>query len=71
MVAMGTRRPRKGLRLCKRYALQRRGNTPGLRQILRATECDKLSETMLTFYKRLEIARSIFTVLDIIARHSR
>jgi len=31
MVAMGTRRPRSGLCLCRRWALHRRGNMPRLR----------------------------------------
>jgi hypothetical protein len=43
MVAMGTRRPRSGLRLCRRCALHRKGTRPRLREILRATNCDKLS----------------------------
>jgi len=37
MVAMGTRRPLRGLRLCRRWALHRRGNIPRLCQILCAT----------------------------------
>jgi hypothetical protein len=43
MGSMGPRRPRRGVRLCRRCALQRRGETPRLRQILRSTKCDKLS----------------------------
>jgi len=38
-VSMGPRRPRKGSRLCKRWALQQRGDTPRLRQMWRATNC--------------------------------
>jgi len=45
MVSMGTRRPRRGSRLCRRWALQRRGDTPRLHQILRATKGDKLSDS--------------------------
>ena len=44
MLAMGTRRPRKRPRLCRRCALHWRGNTPRFCQILRATNCEKLSE---------------------------
>ena len=44
MGSMGPRRPRRGVRLCRRCALQRRGETPRLRQILRSTKCDKLSD---------------------------
>jgi hypothetical protein len=58
---MGTRRPRKGSRLCKRYALQRRGDTPGLRQRLRATNCYTLREVSMVVregYNRRVIASS-------------
>jgi len=37
MVAMGTRRPLRGLCLCRRCALHQRGNIPRPRQILCAT----------------------------------
>ena len=40
---MGTRRSRGGSPLCRRWALQRRGDTQRLSQILRATQWDKLS----------------------------
>jgi hypothetical protein len=46
MVVMGTRRPQRGLRLCRRCALHRRGNIPRLDQILGATKYDKLSDTI-------------------------
>jgi len=42
MVAMGPRRSRGGSRRCRRWALQRRGETPCLRQIWRATKRDKV-----------------------------
>jgi hypothetical protein len=45
VVSMGTRRHRRGACLCRRCALPRRGDTPRLRQILRATKSDKLSVT--------------------------
>jgi hypothetical protein len=41
---MSTRRPQRGLRLCRRCALHRRGNIPRLDQILGATKYDKLSD---------------------------
>jgi len=41
---MGTRRLWRGARLCRRWALHRRGDTLRLRQILRATKYDKLSD---------------------------
>src|SRR5215510_4447265 len=44
MVAMGTRRPRRGLRLCRRWVLRWREDGQLLGQCLRATKCDKLSE---------------------------
>ena len=48
VVYIGTRRHRGDARLCRRWALYRREDTPRLRQILRATiratKCDKLSE---------------------------
>ena len=44
MVAMGTRRPRKGSRLCRRWALTWREDGQLLDQCLRATKRDKLSE---------------------------
>jgi hypothetical protein len=44
---MGTRRPRRGARLCRRCALRRRGNRPRHRQILCATNCEKLSESVI------------------------
>src|SRR5712691_12581303 len=44
MMSMGTRRSRSGARLCRRCALPRRGDTPRLRQIVRATTCEKLSD---------------------------
>ena len=44
MVAIGTRRPRRGPRLCRRCPLHWRRNIPRLRQILRATNCYKLSD---------------------------
>src|SRR5215471_14634368 len=44
MVAMGMRRAYRGSRLCRRCILQRRGDTPRLRQILRATKCEQLSD---------------------------
>src|SRR5438105_3680962 len=47
MVPMGTRRPRRGSRLCRRCALPRRGDMPRPRQILRATKYDKLSDPLL------------------------
>src|SRR4029434_2195089 len=43
VVSMGTRRSRGGSPLCRRWALQRRGDTQRLSQILRATQWDKLS----------------------------
>ena len=43
MVATSTRRPRRGLRLCRRWALQWREDDQLLGQCLRATKCDKLS----------------------------
>ena len=43
VVALSTRRPRSGARLCRRCALPRRGETPRLRQIVCATKCEKLS----------------------------
>jgi len=39
MMSMGTRRLRRGSRFGRRWALQRRGDTPRLRQILWATKC--------------------------------
>jgi len=54
MVAMGTRRPRSGLRLCRRWALHRRGNRPRLREIWRATNCDKLSEMCISHMPSLK-----------------
>src|SRR5262245_20767841 len=47
VVSTGTRRHRRGPRLCRRCALPQRGDTPRLRQILRATNGDKLSDPLL------------------------
>src|SRR5205807_7259227 len=44
MMAMSTRRPRRGARLCRRWALKWREGGQLLGQCLRATKCDKLSE---------------------------
>jgi len=44
MMAMGTRRPRRGSRLCRRWALQWSEDGQLLGQYLRATKVDKLSE---------------------------
>src|SRR5262244_2187828 len=44
MVAMGTRRPRRGSRLCRRWALKWREDGELLGQCLRATKCAKLSD---------------------------
>jgi len=41
---MGTRRPRRGSRLCTRWALQWREDGQLLGQCLRPTKCDKLSD---------------------------
>src|SRR5438270_13278693 len=43
MVAMGTRSPRRGSRLCRRWALKWREDGQLLGPCLRATKCDKLS----------------------------
>jgi hypothetical protein len=39
---MDTSRPRRGARLCRRCALEWRGETPHPRQIVHATKCEKL-----------------------------
>lgn len=44
MVAMGTRRPRRGARLYRRWALQWREDGQLLGQYLCATKCEKLGE---------------------------
>ena len=46
MMAMSTRRPRRGARLCRRWALKWREGGQLLGQCLRATKCDKLSVTV-------------------------
>jgi hypothetical protein len=52
--SMGTRRCRRGLRLCKRCALPRRGDMPRHRQILCATKCEKLSDVVYMGEMRAE-----------------
>ena len=46
MMAMSTRRPRRGARLCRRWALKWREDGQLLGPCLRATKCDKLSEIL-------------------------
>ena len=58
VVDMGTGRHQGGARLCRRWALQRREDTPRLRQILRATKCDKLSD--ISYQKRGMILQFYF-----------
>ena len=53
-MSMSLRRHRKGSRLCRRYALPRRRDTPRLRQILHATNCEKLSDVFLRLKALLE-----------------
>jgi len=47
MVVMGARRPRRGSRLCKRWALRWREDGALLGQYLRATKSDTLSDGFL------------------------
>src|SRR5215470_14582725 len=53
MVAMGTRRPRRGARLCGRWALKWRDDGELLGQCSRATKCDKLSGACLSIARSL------------------
>src|SRR5215510_10036944 len=50
---MGTRKPRRGTRLCRRWALKWREDGQLLGQCLRATKCDKLSDPDM--YARLDL----------------
>jgi len=43
---MSTRSHRRGSRRCERWALQRRGETPRLSQILRATKYEQIPRSL-------------------------
>ena len=65
---MGTRRPRRGLCLCRRCALPRRGDTPRPRQIWRATKCDTLSVPGLQvagLSRRLEVHDPVVELTEV------
>jgi hypothetical protein len=61
MAPTGTRRPRRGSRLCRRWALKWREDGQLLGQRLHATKCEKLSDRIVVEDRRVIIEHVIPT----------
>jgi hypothetical protein len=71
MVATGTRRPRRGSRLCRRWALKWREEGQLLGQCLRATKCDKLSVILHYIWPRRDAVRPQLSSASVPPRFKR